>query len=135
MTLHDEIRVSIFSGGNGDCIRVLEDLLYVYENLPPFTVPAGFESDGASVPEFLWATVSPAIDPRTLDGALAHDYLYRTCPQGWTRKAADGLFYDYIRAHGLSFFRSQKAYWGVRLFGGKSWRKKEEQDKEMEEEK
>lgn len=123
MNLHKSIKVEIFSGRNGDCLRLLEALKYEYEGRS-FTVPAGFVSDGASVPEFLWDTVSPAIDPRTLDGALAHDYLYRTSHYDFTRKEADDLFYDLIRAHGLGFWRSQKAYWGVRLFGGNAWKEK-----------
>lgn len=123
MDLHKSIKVAIFSGRNGDCIRLLEDLMYDYGG-KSFTVPAGFVSDGASVPQFLWSTVSPAIDPRTLDGAIGHDFLYRTPTCNFTRKEADDLFYDLIRAHGLSFWRSQKAYWGVRLFGGRAWKEK-----------
>ena len=105
---------------NGDVITLLEELRVVY-NGRILTVPAGFESDGASVPRFLWSTVSPALDPRTLRAAIAHDYLYRTTPPGWTRKEADELFYDFCREDGLSWWASQKAYWGVRIFGGSSW--------------
>lgn len=125
MILHKEIKLGLFSGQKGDCIRLLESLKYEYMGRK-FIVPAGFVSDGASVPEFLWSSVSPAIDPRTLDGALAHDYLYRSITHDFTRKEADQLFYDYIRAHGLSYWRSKKAYWGVRLFGAGSWKKEGE---------
>ena len=118
----------IESGESSNFFRLTEGLTYEWEgNI--FTVPAGFESDGASVPEFLWDTVSPRVDPRTLAGAIGHDFLYRETPPGWTRKMADEFFYDCIRLHGLSFWRSWKAYWGVRLFGASSWqggRKKEE---------
>ena len=121
MHLHNRINISVFNGSNGDCIQLLEDLSYTY-NGKSFTVPAGFISDGASIPEFLWASISPAIDPRTLDGALAHDFLYRSGSHPFTRKEADSLFYDYILAHNLGCFRSWKAYWGVRLFGRKAWK-------------
>lgn len=104
----------------GDLFRTLEPLEYVWRG-KRFTVPAGFESDGASVPEFLWASVSPRIDNRTLRGAIGHDYLYRTHPQGWTKSEADAMFRDLIREDGLSWWKSQKAYWGVCLFGGGSW--------------
>jgi hypothetical protein len=123
MIIHDEIKVAVFSGRNGDCIRLLKNLKYEYKG-KIFIVPAGFVSDGASVPQFLWGTISPAIDPRTLDAAIAHDHLYRSHCYDFTRGEADMLFYRLCRAHGLGFWRSVKAYLGVRLFGGKYWTKK-----------
>lgn len=108
---------------NGDIITLLEPLVVEWQGRV-LIVPACFQSDGASVPQFLWSTVSPAIDPRTIRGAVAHDYLYRMTPAGWTRKMADEMFYDLIRADGLGWWRAQKVYWGVRLFGGSSWRDK-----------
>lgn len=121
------------SDTDGDCFRLLEEIYFEWEG-HSFTVPAGFESDGASVPQFLWASVSPKIDPRSLAAAIGHDYLYRECPEGWTRKMADDFFYDYLRLHGLSWWKSQKAYWGVRLFGSSSWQgKEEEEEKDLEE--
>lgn len=104
----------------GDLFRLLEPLEFEWRG-KSFTVPAGFESDGCSVPRFLWSSVSPRIDNRTLRGAIGHDWLYRTHPEGWTKAEADGMFYDIIREDGLSWWKSQKAYWGVRLFGGDSW--------------
>jgi hypothetical protein len=108
----------------GDILTLKEDLRVEW-NGRELIVPAGFQCDGASVPRFLWSSVSPAIDPRTLRAAICHDYLYRNAPDGWTRKDADELFYDFIRADGLSWWASQKAYWGVRLFGTSSWRGEE----------
>lgn len=107
---------------NGDIITLREELEVKFRG-KMFVVPAGFQCDGASVPRFLWSTVSPQIDHRTLRGAVAHDYLYRNELPGWTRKEADELFYELIRADGLSWWKSQKVYWGVRLFGGSAWQK------------
>ena len=84
-------------------------------------VPAGFESDGASVPRFLWGAVFPRDDRQALFGALVHDYCYRTHPVAWTRSGADTAFYDLMRAGGVPYLRAQKAYWGVRLFGKSAW--------------
>jgi hypothetical protein len=105
---------------DGDIFRLLEPVKFVW-NGKEFTVPAGFTCDGASIPAFLWASVSPRIDTRTLAGSIGHDYLYRNTPEGWSRKDADDLFYDAIRDHGLSWWKAQKAYWGVRIFGGIFW--------------
>lgn len=84
-------------------------------------VPAGFESDGCSIPRFLWSTISPAIDPRTLRAGVCHDWIYRRHPAGWTRSMADSMFYDFCRADGLNWWAAQKAYWGLRMFGGAAW--------------
>lgn len=105
----------------GDILTLEEDLTVRWRGRV-VTVPAGFESDGASVPRLLWSSISPRLDPRTLRGAVVHDYLYRTAPENWTRKEADTLFYEFIREDGLSWWAAKKAFWGVRLFGGKSWR-------------
>ena len=109
----------------GDVVTLRQDLCIIWNGKTLF-VPEGFESDGASVPRFLWGSITPAIDHRTIRGAIAHDYLYRRTPAGWTRKEADELFYDLIREDGLGWWASQKAYWGVRLFGSSSWRKTNE---------
>jgi hypothetical protein len=84
-------------------------------------IPAGFESDGASVPRFLWGAVFPRDDRQALFGALVHDYCYRTHPFGCTKNDADMAFYELMRKGGVSYIRAQKAYWGVRLFGKSSW--------------
>ena len=109
----------------GDIITLQEPLAIQWQGRT-FTVPAGFESDGCSTPRFLWDSVSPAVHPQTLRAAIAHDYLYRTQPEGWTRAEADDLFYDLCREDGFSWWKSQKAYWGLRLFGGSAWKENRE---------
>lgn len=104
----------------GDILTLQQDLRVFWKGLV-LVVPAGFESDGASVPRFLWDSVTPAVDPRSIRAAIVHDYLYRNTPKGWTRKMADDLFYDLLREDGLGWWASQNAYWGVRLFGASSW--------------
>ncbi len=106
---------------NGNTFRLTETMEYQWRNRLLF-VPAGFRSDGASVPPFLWMSVSPKVDHRTIAGAIVHDFLYRSGLPGWTRKDADKMFYDIIRADGLSWLKAKKAYWGVRLFGRRSWK-------------
>lgn len=84
-------------------------------------VPVGYESDGASVPRFFWRYVFPPGEPRALRAAFLHDYVYREHPQGWTRKKADRMFLEVMLADGMDSCRAKKAYWGVRLFGYRSW--------------
>ena len=84
-------------------------------------VPAGFESDGASVPRLLWGVVFPRGDRKALCGAIVHDYIYRTHPEGWTRADADEVFLYLLQHGGVSYIRRIRAYFGVRLFGKSSW--------------
>ena len=98
----------------------------VYTLLEPFyycglEIPAGFESDGASVPRMFWASVFPPGDSKALRPALIHDFIYRTHPERWTRKMADDAFLELLIAAGISKWRAYKAYWGVRLFGNAAW--------------
>ena len=104
----------------GDVLTLVETLQIEWRGRI-LTVPEGFESDGASVPRILWSTISPRVDPVTLRGAVAHDYLYRRHPAGWSRREADALFREIIQADGLGRIRAWKAWFGVRLFGRKAW--------------
>lgn len=84
-------------------------------------VPAGFESDGASVPRLLWGVVFPRDDRKALFGAIVHDFIYRTHPEKWTRADADEVFLYLLQQGGVSYIRRTRAYVGVRLFGRSSW--------------
>ena len=71
------IKVAIHpADDNGNIITLLDDISIVWRG-QKYTVPAGFSCDGCSVPTFLWDSVSPQLDPRTLRGAIVHDYIYR----------------------------------------------------------
>ena len=100
----------------GNVYTLLEDLHW-----GNITVPAGFESDGASVPRFFWRAVFPPGDSQALRAAIIHDWIYREQPEGATRVDADKLFYTILVADGVPKYRALLAYWGVRLFGWRSW--------------
>ena len=86
-----------------------------------FVIPRGFESDGASVPRFFWRLVCPPLDHRAVRAGVAHDWIYRTQPEDWTRKEADKMFLCFLIEDGLPPFRARLAYWGVRLGGWRAW--------------
>lgn len=112
------VRVEVHHADDrGNVYTLLEPLQY-----GELIVPAGFESDGASVPRFFWRVVFPPGDADALRAAILHDYIYREHPAGWTRAEADRLFRDVLIADGVPTFRARLAYWGVRLFGGGSWK-------------
>lgn len=102
---------------NGNIITLLEEVSVLWRG-HEFTVPAGFSCDGCSVPSFLWDCVSPQLDPRTLRGAIVHDYIYRGNVPGISRKEADMLLRELIKEDGFPTFKAGIVYWGVRLLGG-----------------
>lgn len=108
---------------NGDIITLKQRWgLRIKWNGREFIIPRYFHSDGCSVPRIFWDSISPAINPKTLRAALAHDYIYRTHPEGWTKADADQMFYDLMVADGFPKFRAWIAYTAVKLFGGHAWR-------------
>ncbi len=105
-----------FADGRGNVITVLEAV-----ETSDFTIPAGFESDGVSVPRFFWRIISPPIDPRTIRAGVVHDWIYRHQPAGWTRRRADAVFRRILIEDGVERWRAWLAWAGVRIGGGKAW--------------
>ena len=100
----------------GDIITVLEDV-----ETSDFIIPAGFESDGVSVPRFFWRFISPPIDPRTIRAGVTHDWIYRNRPPGWTRRKADAVFRRILIEDGVERWRAWLAWAGVRIGGWVAW--------------
>lgn len=106
--------------------ELLEDWNCAYED-HKYTVPKGFNTDGASIPRFLWPIYgSPMEYPYPLSATL-HDYLYYSgCvedpdPKCDLRKQADKAFRDYNMQLGMGKIKAYTEYWALRLFGGGSW--------------
>ena len=85
-------------------------------------VPYGFESDWASVPRFFWRFIFPSSDTTARRAAFAHDFVYRTHPEGWTKKDADEMFMYLLIEDGVSEWRAWLAWLGVHWFGGYAWK-------------
>ena len=109
LRLLDELRV--FSA-------VLDDLIYI---------PPGFEFE-ESIPTFLFSLERPVGESKR--AACIHDWLYRhqsyTIPCGTfpvTRAQADAVYYEFLRAKGVSWIRASLRWLGVRLGGSFSWAK------------
>lgn len=101
----------------GEVYTLLEEIRF-----GELTVPAGFRSDGASVPRFFWRVVFPPGDPKALRAAFLHDYIYATHPECWSREDGDRAFLAMMIHDGVAVPRALLAYYGVRLFGRKAWK-------------
>lgn len=104
-----------------------------------YTVPQGFETDGASIPRFLWSCVGHPFDSELLFSALVHDAGYNgklliDGVQRWlSREECDRLFLRMMtgcevgrpgrtREVSVGSFRRWAIYRAVRMFGGWSYK-------------
>jgi hypothetical protein len=106
----------------GDVYTLLEPITIVWRDRV-LEIPAGAQSDGASVPYIFQRLVFPGSHPKALRGAFAHDYIYRVQPSGWTRAEGDAMFRDILIDDGMSIRRSLFAWGGVRIGGWSAWNK------------
>ena len=77
-------------------------------------VPAGYESDGASVPRWLWPWCSP-LDGRYVEIFVLHDWLY---DNGIGREIADTVMANLLILAGMRWLQAYLIYRAVRAFGG-----------------
>lgn len=82
-------------------------------------VPMTFKTDLASIPRVLWPLYAPT-DYDTLSPAILHDYFY-ACPNGYSRKQIDDMFYYALKDSGLNTWAAQKFWLAVRFFGHDSF--------------
>jgi|TARA_B110000908_G_scaffold100548_1_gene118563 hypothetical protein len=117
-----EATVSGYFNGNKfiRTVALLEDLVFYTKAGDSITVPAGFESDGASVPKLFWSAFPPF--DTYLPAAVVHDIL---CVQGhndkclYTSIEAADIFYEAMRACGVGITKARMMYYAVRYFGPK----------------
>jgi len=97
------------------------------------TVPKGFVTDLASIPQFFWDLLPP--DGPWVKAAVIHDYLYYTqgtgvwkchprsitSPTDYTRPQADWILRDAMRDRGVDGFRRNIIYDAVRFGGQHGW--------------
>ena len=113
---------------DGRCISdtvwlLLARLCYQSDEAGFIEVPAGFQTDFASVPRV--PVFYTLFGDRAHREAVLHDYLYRKdavpCVD---RSVADDVFLEAMAERGKGFFVRYAMYWGVRLGGWTAWRKK-----------
>lgn len=96
--------------------RLVQDLVYAtaVEGAPPsILVPAGFETDFASVPRGLWNLLPP--DGLYTAPAVVHDFLYREAVA--SRAAADSVFEEAMQVVGTGAV-TRRILWAFVRLGG-----------------
>lgn len=105
--------------GDVRLFRLLAHFVY-RSSLGTISVPAGFVTDGASIPRGLWSVFSPT--GPWFGAAVIHDFLYSPHNTRRTRKEADLLFKEAMFNAGLDWPRREMIFRAVRLFGGANYR-------------
>lgn len=120
--IFDTPRLELIPGSEGDQHKLLDDWTVLF-NADTYLVPAGFVTDGASIPKTLrWLCGSPYRAPR-LYAALVHDWLYSGGDPEATRAEADAIFRDMQIALGVSRFKAYTEWAALRACGGSHWYK------------
>ncbi len=94
---------------------LVEPLHYETEDSPKMliTVPAGADTDGASVPRIFWRVIPPT--GNYWMAAVLHDYMYRT--NMFVKSKCDSLFLEAMKSLGVGRVKRETIYLAVKYFG------------------
>ena len=84
-----------------------------------FVVEKGYQSEGFSVPRFMWWIITPTSDRRTIMPAIKHDWLFDN--HVVSRKIADRYLRDDLIRNGFPLILSYISWLAVRCFGWLYW--------------
>ena len=126
MTAYPDIRLRKYSKSNGkvNWFELAEDCCVVYNN-STVVIPAGYRTDFASVPRWLWSFIPP--HGKMANASVVHDYAYdnRICeaehgPDA-ARLLADITFLWHCRLDGVPTWQAIVFFLTLRAFGRKLW--------------
>ncbi|KID56194.1 hypothetical protein JF50_18135 [Pseudoalteromonas luteoviolacea] len=98
--------------------ELVEDFAYEHD-CKVHWVPKFFQYDGASIPKVAYYLVGTPFNPRYMQAALVHDWLYHT--HELDRAVADHLFYIMLRQSGVRHSTATIMKYAVELFGRWYW--------------
>lgn len=83
-------------------------------------VPAGFVTDGASIPSFAWSIIGGPMTGKYVAAAILHDWLYHI--KTYSRERSDLIFLEAMAVLKVSKLKRNIIYWMVRIFGHWAWK-------------
>lgn len=105
---------------NGKTMTLMEDLIYLDDIGRLWVASKGLETDGASIPRFMWRVIGSPFTGKYRRAAIIHDAYYQD-PEGRTRKDIDKMFYEAMRSDGVIWLKAQAMYRAVRWFGSENF--------------
>lgn len=100
--------------GSSRCFELTSDFRYL-SSKGTITVPAGFITDGASIPRIFWSILSPF--GKYFSAAVIHDYLYSVNNTEFNRKESDLIFKEAMFNIGIGWIQRETIFRAVRMFG------------------
>jgi hypothetical protein len=119
----DEIRLRDAGLKNGVRWFALEHYYRVITSKGMFTIPTGFQTDGASIPKAFHGLLGP--HGSWFPAAIFHDWAYSKCSDHRIprdRKLADDLFLELMFNLGVPWWTRHTIHSAVRMFGGRSYK-------------
>lgn len=116
-TFEDDLLLRYEDGGTW---ALLQGFTYCHRDHICYHVPAGFETDFASIPRLFWNLLPPT--GTYGKAAVIHDFLYRTPTVPVTRAEADQVFRDAMKDLGVSSFTRTLMWSAVRSFGSRAFK-------------
>lgn len=101
-------------------MTVCSDFSFIAFGGGAHTIPAGFWYNGASIPALFWQLIYSPFDPRILEAACIHDWLYTNKAVG--RSVADATLRMYIQINCRDKIKPAIVQKAVAMFGGGSWK-------------
>lgn len=105
---------------DGKLIKLLADFVYVRPDGAKMTAPAGFRSDGASIPKLAWPVADSPFTGKNLFPALIHDYYCGLGKLGlspWSSSDVHYMFHQGLRARGERAWLARIKWAVVRTVG------------------
>ena len=123
-----DVRIYRYKKSGNIMAETLASLTYTTDDNVELEVPAGFETNFASVPKIFW-NLFPPIDKYT-NASVLHDWLYagNGANLGYSRKQCDKLFYQCVKESGIRAFPAWIMYISVRAFGAFTFTKATESE-------
>jgi hypothetical protein len=106
-----------------EAFEVAEDVATKYEGAQ-IRVPKFFQYDGASIPPGAWQLIGTPFQPRFMQAAVFHDWVYHTHAVDFV--SANELFYDLLVANGVRKTKAQLMLAAVENFGHWYWENDED---------
>lgn len=106
---------------DGRNFKLIDQFTYTSKDYGTVTVPDGFITDFASIPEIFWNILPPT--GKYGKAAVIHDWLYRN-PYTQSRKLADQIFEDAMKDLGVNWLVRRTMYYVVRVFGSRAYKGK-----------
>ena len=103
--------------GDGRNLKLMQPFGYIDAAGRRWDVPAGAETDGASIPRAFWIT-HPPFTGKYRAAAVIHDYYCRTRSRSW--QETHNVFYESMLAAGVDD-RTAKVMWGAVYRFGPRW--------------